>query len=284
MPALSLTVAKYLFMQRISSQILVLIAWALTSFGLAAEHSWQDVERIVAIGDVHGDYDNFFQVLQEAGIVNRRGNWRAGDTHLVQLGDLPDRGPDTERIIELMMKLERQARRRGGMVHVLIGNHEAMNMLGDLRYVHPGEFEAFVNRNSQRLHERYYELVLQSRRAAEPDFEPGPEFREQFDNEIPLGYVEHRLAWGPEGDYGSWVLEHNAIIRINRTLFLHGGISPALLGTSMETINQGVHSELSMGEAGQRTEAPPGLATREDGPLWYRGLAINDEALGKCAC
>jgi len=250
----------------------------MTSFSLHADSSWQDVERIVAIGDVHGDYDNFFEVLQGAGIVNRRGNWRAGDTHLVQLGDLPDRGPDTAKIIELMMKLERQARRRGGMVHVLIGNHEAMNILGDLRYVHPGEYEAFVNRNSPRLRDRYFELVLQNRMASQPDFEPGPEFRQQFDSEIPLGYVEHRIAWGPEGEYGSWVLEHNAIIRIGRTLFVHGGISPSVLGTGMEAINQGVRVELSLGEAGQRS-GETGLATLEDGPLWYRGLALNDETL-----
>ena len=79
---------------------------------MAAEDQWQDVERIVAVGDIHGDYDNFLKVLQGADIVNRRGNWIAGETHLVQLGDVPDRGPDTSNVIALLKKLEKQARER----------------------------------------------------------------------------------------------------------------------------------------------------------------------------
>ena len=63
------------------------------------EHHWTGVERVVAIGDLHGDYDAYFTVLQAAGIVDAKGQWIAGATHLVQAGDIPDRGPDTRRII-----------------------------------------------------------------------------------------------------------------------------------------------------------------------------------------
>ncbi|MCB1672793.1 MAG: metallophosphoesterase [Gammaproteobacteria bacterium] len=266
-------------MHKLIIKFSLLLLSAVIGSGLFAEDSWQDVSRIVAVGDVHGDYDNFFKVLQQAGIINRRGNWIAGETHLVQLGDVPDRGPDTDKVIDLLRKLDRQAVRDGGMVHALIGNHEAMNMLGDLRYVHPGEYRAFVDRNSNRLRERYYDLVVQNRKASDPEFEADQEFRSTFEEQIPPGYVEHRVAWSPGGDIGSWVLQHNAIIRINRVLFLHGGISPGLLaeGLNMDQINAGVKDELSQGENG-----PPdveGLATAEDGPLWYRGLATNsDEA------
>ena len=78
----SLVWTGFLFLQLFASQLL-----------FAAEDKWQDVERIVAIGDIHGDYDNFLKLLKEANVVNRRGNWIAGETHLVQLGDVPDRGP-----------------------------------------------------------------------------------------------------------------------------------------------------------------------------------------------
>jgi hypothetical protein len=256
---------------------LILTACLLVASSLAAQHSWEDVGKIVAVGDVHGDYDNFVQVLRQAGIINRRGNWTAGETHLVQLGDLPDRGPDTHKAIELLIKLERQAARRGGMVHVLIGNHEAMNMLGDLRYVHPGEYEAFVDRNSERLRERYFELVVQQRKSADPLFEVTPEFEDLFSQQVPLGFVEHRVAWSPDGEYGSWVLGKQAVIKLNNTLFLHAGIGPDILGMSLEQINNGVLDELRGGEAGQVGES--GLATSEGGPLWYRGMASNDEAL-----
>ena len=68
--------------------------------------------------------------------------WSGGATHLVQLGDVPDRAPDTRKILDLLMRLEPQARRAGGYVHALIGNHEAMNVYGDLRYVSEGEIAA----------------------------------------------------------------------------------------------------------------------------------------------
>ena len=264
-------------MNNLVTKSLVLVFWLLSSSGMLAQHTWEGVERIVAVGDVHGDYQNFVQVLMQAGIINRRGNWIADETHLVQMGDLPDRGPDTDQAIELLMKLERQAARRGGKVHVLIGNHEAMNMLGDLRYVHPGEFEAFTNRNSVRTRERYFDLVVQQRQAADPEFEVTPEFADLFNQQIPLGYVEHRVAWAPNGEYGSWVLEHNAAIKVNDTLFVHGGLGPEVLGMSLDAINEGVLEELRPGEAGQVGE--PGLATKEGGPLWYRGLASAVESV-----
>ncbi len=241
-----------------------------------AVDSWQGVEKVVAIGDLHGDYDNFLKVLKQAGVVSRWGNWQAGKTHLVQLGDVPDRGPDTGKIIALLQKLQKQAEKDGGAVHALIGNHEAMNMQGDLRYVDPGEYKAFVTANSPRLRDRYYQLVIEHRKQADPEFEPDADFRAQWEQQIPLGYVEHRLAWAPGGEYGSWVLQHNAIIRIDRTLFLHGGLSPAVAGMPLEQINREVHAELAKGETGRAD--PPGMASDPNGPLWYRGLADHDEA------
>lgn len=240
----------------------------------AAQDQWQDVERIVAIGDIHGDYDNFLKVLKEANIVNRRGNWIAGETHLVQLGDVPDRGPDTDKAMALLQKLETQAARDGGMVHVLIGNHEAMNIYGDLRYVDPGEYAAFRTRNSRRVRDSFYEQDIERRKLADPEFVADDEFRKQWENSIPLGMLEHRAAWSAEGDIGKWVRQHNAIIKINRTLFLHAGISPDVLTLGITEINEQIRRELN-GDLGEL----PGLSEQATGPLWYRGLATNDEAL-----
>ncbi|MDA0651027.1 MAG: hypothetical protein O2876_08515, partial [Proteobacteria bacterium] len=71
---------------------LLLIAFFVPAIAAPIQDDWQGVERVVAIGDVHGDYDNYMAVLKEAGVINRRGKWVAGDTHLVQVGDIPDRG------------------------------------------------------------------------------------------------------------------------------------------------------------------------------------------------
>jgi hypothetical protein len=251
--------------------LIILSSFSLSSF--SAEDEWQNVERVVAVGDIHGDYEQFVAVLNHAEVINRRGNWNAGTTHLVQVGDLPDRGPDTHKIIELLRKLERQAARAGGRVHTLIGNHEAMNMLGDLRYVHPGEYAALRSREAARLRDNYYQRELAWLKQTQPELSVGPDHREQWEQRIPLGYVEHRIAWSADGDFGKWVLEHNAIIKINRTLFVHGGIGPELLGRSIREINEQIREELRAGETGM-----PGLAESEQGPLWYRGLASNDES------
>lgn len=254
--------------------LLCCLALGLFTQATAAEDQWQDVERIVAIGDVHGDYTNFLALLRETELVNRRGNWIAGTTHLVQVGDIPDRGPDTDKVIKLLKKLEKQAEQAGGKVHVLIGNHEAMNMLGDLRYVDPGEFEALRTRDSRRLREAFYTQDVARRQAANPEFVVDEAFREQWEKEVPLGMIEHRRAWSPTGEFGTWVLQHNAVIRINRNLFLHAGVSPRILGMSTAEINEQIRQELQNAPG---TE--PGLSEQEDGPLWYRGLATNDETL-----
>lgn len=228
---------------------------------------------IVAIGDIHGDYDNFKKVLIDAGLINRRGNWIAGDTRFVQLGDLPDRGPDTEKIIKQMQKLQRQATKDGGEVFALIGNHEAMNIYGDLRYVHPGEYKALKGKNSRQLRSRYYDAEV-ARLSADDTFVADSRFKDQWLQSHPLGFVEHRIAWSPDGKFGSWVVANNAIVKVGRSLFVHGGISPRLLGMSIDDINSQVRNELK----GDLPEEP-GLSEAEDGPLWYRGLASNDEQL-----
>ena len=91
---------------------------------------WTGVDKIVAVGDIHGDYDNFTTILKNTGIISSNGHWKAGCTHFVQTGDVLDRGPDARKVLDLIMKLEKEAEKAGGMVHFLIGNHEEMNITG----------------------------------------------------------------------------------------------------------------------------------------------------------
>ena len=261
-----------------------LVAMTLPGLAATVQDDWQGVERIVAIGDIHGDYDNYIEVLKNAGVINRRGRWSAGKTHVVQVGDIPDRGPDTLRIISHLQKLEKQASKAGGRLHLLIGNHEYMNITGDLRYVHPGEYEAFETRNSKQLRNNYYAYVVktieQQREAllnSGGDASHLPvaddDFKRDWYNEHPLGFVEHRLAWQKGGELFEWIAAHNTIIRINNILFLHGGLSAELLPMSITEINERIRAELNR----EAFEGEP-LGTADSGPLWYRGLARGDEA------
>jgi len=235
---------------------------------------WEGVERVVAIGDLHGDYENYLATLRAAGLIDRKDKWSGGTTHLVQTGDIPDRGPDTIRIIEHLEQLAKQAKRKGGYVHGLIGNHEAMNVYGDLRYVSAGEYEAFTNRNSEALRDRYLELFLKNLEELQPEqfATLPPDFREEWYAEHPLGWVEHRQAWDPnwnaKAKYGNWVLERPVAIRVDDLLFVHGGISGFYCGNSLQWITDQVHEDLRNFDP-----AAPGILEDEWGPLWYRGLS-----------
>src|SRR5205085_9388503 len=85
-----------------------------------AQDTWTGVDRVVAIGDVHGDFERFTAVLRSAELIDEDGNWTGGTTHLVQVGDVLDRGPDSREAMDLLMKLEPQAAKAGGYVHALI--------------------------------------------------------------------------------------------------------------------------------------------------------------------
>ena len=238
------------------------------------EFRWDGVERIVAIGDLHGDYENYLEVLRIAGLINKRGKWSGGETHLVQTGDIPDRGPDSVKIIEHISKLAKQAKKKGGRVHSLIGNHEAMNMYGDLRYVHPGEFKAFVNRGSTTLRDRYFEVFVQNMEKQDPErFASLPEnYRDEWNVKFPLGWVEHRMNWDPAwntaGEISTWALQRKVSIKINDSIFLHGGISGFYCQNSLESITEKAHASLR-----QYDPQNPGIIEDEFGPLWYRGLS-----------
>lgn len=242
-----------------------------------AQDQWDNVQRIVVFGDLHGDYDKFVDMARTAGLIDARGDWAGGRTHFVQLGDVPDRAPDTRRILDHLMRLERQAQRAGGYVHALIGNHEAMNMTGDLRYTVPGEFAAFTDRNSSRRRDAYYARYVAALRA-HPPAEGLPTFdaayRARFDQAHPLGWVEHQTAWAPTGTYGRWIVGHSTIIRINDNLFMHGGIGPAFATSNVATLNAAVVAALR----GRPQAGFADILGNQQGPLWYRGLALNDEA------
>lgn len=259
-----------------------LVAWLLlvgmTAAGAAprqvGEHRWEGVERIVAIGDVHGDYDNYMAALRLAGIVDRDGRWSAGAAHLVQTGDIADRGPDSRRIISHMKRLRRDARRQGGRVHHLLGNHEAMNVLGDLRYVSDGEYRAFVDRHSRALRERYYRAWLEALETGDPAAAGAlaPDHRETWEREHPLGWVEHRLAWDPRwdpsGELFRWAMEAAVAVQINDLLFVHGGISARYCGNSLESLTAMARHALADAD-----RQDGGILVDPAGPLWYRGLA-----------
>jgi Calcineurin-like phosphoesterase len=223
------------------------------------------VERIVAIGDVHGAYDRFVEILKASGLIDGQLKWSGGAAHFVQLGDVVDRGPDSRRALDLLQQLQREAKRAGGAVHPLLGNHEVARMLGDMRFATPGEYRAFVTDRSADVRESY----LRTQPAA---------LREQLLRDTPLGFVELRMAFGRNGEYGKWLRTLDTVVRINGVVFLHGGLSRTTAALTCDEVNSTVRRDL--GADLDKTRAAPltTLTAREDGPLWYRGLTEMAEA------
>jgi len=217
-------------------------------------------ERIVAIGDVHGSLDRFTDILKAVNLVDDKAHWVGGAAHLVQLGDVVDRGPDSRAALDLLRRLEGEAERAGGAVHALLGNHEVARILGDLRYATAGEYAAFATPESEMMRQRYLQTVKSDE-------------RDQALQATPLGMVEMRAAFGRQGSYGEWLRKHDGVVKINGVLFVHGGISPAVATMSCETINNTVRKELTDDIEKTRSAPLASLAAREDGPFWYRGLA-----------
>lgn len=231
--------------------------------------------RIVAIGDLHGDFEAWRAIAAAAGVADSKGRWTGGNATLVQMGDVVDRGPDSLKIIHDLMKLQREAPKRGGQVIVVLGNHEAMMMTDDMRYVHPGEFAAFADRDSNARRDRIYEAnkaaIETAYRTKTPDMK-AEAIKDEWLKTMPLGKIEYTLAWRPEGELGKWALANPAVVKLGDSLFVHGGISSAYASQSIEDINRQVVASLKA-----RDVSPTAIVNHPHGPLWYRGLVVRDD-------
>ncbi len=217
---------------------LLFCAFASLPVAHGAEYRWYDVDRVVAISDPHGAYDAMRTTLAHAGIIDADGNWDGGASHLVITGDLLDRGADSRPIMDLVMQLEQQAAGAGGMVHLTLGNHEVMNLVGDLRYVARDEFGAFAEEETAEERERWFQAALSAERErVEGDVDEAA-LREAFDGARPPGFYAHRRAFSSTGQYGRWLLEKPLMVVVNDTAFVHGGMPAMVAFLGLEQLNE----------------------------------------------
>jgi hypothetical protein len=207
-------------------------------------------QRIVAVGDIHGACDAFVGLLQQTKIIDDHRQWIGGSTILVQTGDVPDRGAQTRECFDLLMELERQAPDQGGKVVALLGNHEVMTILGDLRYVSPADYQSFATPQSAELREREYrdyrKFVTRKDHGRHPSIpNDNEEARSEWMAEHPLGFFERRDAFGPKGVYGRWIRRHEAVAKIGDGLFMHGGLNPELPSVDIGELNRRIHNEIA---------------------------------------
>lgn len=273
---------------------------------------WSGVERVVAFADVHGAYTELVTLLRESGVLDAQDRWAAGRSHVVSLGDLLDRGADSRKVMDLLMRLQAEASAAGGRLHVVLGNHEAMNILGDLRYVDAGEYASYADMEPAGERDALRKAWDAAGKGA------------AFDKTFPPGFFGHRAALAPRGKYGSWLLSQPVAITVNDTLFMHAGPSNVLRGMSLQDLDLRYRtavtdyaalvetlSRANLLQEGDDHHARPKLAQERlaaataasgttdpalaeavrrfvaaddhpllspDGPNWYRGAALCNEA------
>ena len=212
---------------------------------------YPSVGRVVAVGDLHGNHAGLRRILRETCLLDRKDRWVARDTHLVLLGDVLGRGGEPGKIFALVRRLEAEAPARGSRVHLLLGNHEAMNLGGILRY---NTLEEFRDLSEAGLGE-----------AADPGLDP--QLGKRLDA---LGARAFRIALSPRGGLGAWLLAHASAVAINGHLFVHGGLNRVHGRMPLEELNAGIRSELA-----ECADAGLSAALRKDGPQWNRDYVLD---------
>src|SRR6266852_2426979 len=234
--------------RRAYTSVVLLLALISLAWAGPAKTPGDAPESVVAIGDVHGDFDDFVSILQHAGLIDAQHHWTGGKATLVQVGDLLDRGPKPREVMDLLMSLEKEAAKAGGRVVGLLGNHEMMNIMGDLRYVTPGNYASFADSNSEKRQKsafQEYGKWRASHAALIAELAQPMELTEaEWMVRHPLGFVEQREAFSPKGEYGKWLRGHNALAQIGEEIFLHGGIHPDLAKMKVDALNSRIRDEI----------------------------------------
>jgi hypothetical protein len=189
---------------------------------------------LFVVADTHGEFEILAAMLMHHGVVDARLRWKFGRGRLLFLGDAFDRGAHQLEILWLTYELEAQARKAGGAVHFVLGNHEVMELQGDARY----------------LHAHYRESVQR------------------------LAVDQYARLFAADSVLGQWLRSRPALLKLGDLLCLHGGLSPEVVGRelSIRDINASIRGVLQGRQPpDEPARALAGLLFGEHGPLWYRG-------------
>ena len=218
-------------------------------------------ERLVAIGDIHGDIDALREVLTLIGAIDSEDDWAGGALVIVQTGDLLDRG-DTERaILDWLARLRPQAQAAGGDLLLLNGNHELMNARWDFRYVTEGGFREFADVSAP--------AESQSSASGAAD---DAEIRGILaDAPAPMRGRAH--AFRPGGPYAKQLAEGNVVQQVGDTIFAHGGVTAHYAEYGLDRINRELRCWLADSRASPRRMPKPGRDN--EGPVWTRRFSLD---------
>jgi hypothetical protein len=209
-------------------------------------------ERLVAVGDVHGDVAAARAALRLGGAIDDKDEWIGGTMVVVQTGDILDRGDDEPQILDLFEKLKQQAEKAGGAFRALNGNHEVMNVAGDYRYVTDDGFHDFDKTPLTGAPGRHAIQLAPAQQGRGAAFLPG-------------GTIAKRLA------------ERPVIIAVGDSVFVHGGVLPGHVRYGIGRINDETRRWM-LGE----TEHMPNILSGDTAPIWARDYSEGEPSERTC--
>ncbi|GAB4824315.1 Glycosylated integral ER membrane protein [Ancistrocladus abbreviatus] len=235
--------------------------------------------RIIAVGDLHGDLSKARSALNIAGVLSSDGqdSWTGGETVLIQVGDILDRGEDEIAILSLLRSLDIQARAEGGAVFQVNGNHETMNVQGDFRYVDFGaydectDFLEYLGHCDHSWDEAFVNWIDVSTRWKE-DCKISQKYWGPWNLvKRQKGVIARSVLLRRAGPLACELARHPVVLKVDDWVFCHGGLLPHHVAYGIERINKEV-SDWMRG-LGENDGMPhiPFIATRGyDSVVWSR--------------
>lgn len=231
--------------------------------------------RIVVVGDLNGAYDALLDILIGTGLVNRRLRWTGGRDELVQVGDVFNRGSGALQAFKLLLALQRQARRAGGNVTVLLGNHEVMTALRHEGYCTEGEYLAFATAAERRawpvrVQRAMRRLVRRRPHGVVLPIEPR---LEAWKVEHVPGRTAMRRALGPRGSLGKALRALPVAYASGGNLFVHAGLLPEWAKLGVVGLAERARQDWAAVRGNRLWSLPKrSLFRAADSPLWDRSL------------
>ncbi|KAI3791040.1 hypothetical protein L2E82_04587 [Cichorium intybus] len=241
--------------------------------------SFPSPDRLIAIGDLHGDLLKSKQALRLAGLIDSNDRWSGGSSTLVQVGDVLDRGGQELKILYFLEKLKRQAVKSGGNVITMNGNHEIMNVDGDFRYVTPSGLDEFTNWADWFCIGNNIKSLCDGLEKPRYLYDGIPSSFPRVKQEYVKGFRSRIAALRPQGPIASRFLSKNlTVVVVGESVFVHGGVLPDHVVYGLERINEEVRDWIS----GLKGKVNSSLVRGRNSLVWLR--KFSNEVAKDCDC
>ncbi|CAN4118132.1 unnamed protein product [Withania somnifera] len=237
--------------------------------------------RLIAIGDLHGDFQKSKQAFKLAGLIDDHDKWCGGSTTVVQIGDVLDRGGEELKILYFLEKLNREAVKVNGNVITMNGNHEIMNIDGDFRYVTKEGLKEFQDWGFWYCVGNDMKMLCHGlgKDCVKDIFDGIPfEFRGVKREDVDM--IRIRIAaLRPKGPISERFLAKNqTVVVVGDSVFVHGGLLPKHVEYGFEKVNEEVRDWI----CGVKGRVPRDLVRGRNSIVWLR--KFSNELAKDCDC